>query len=33
MEEMPLQDEDQPSVYWQLINWAKKAEFIHTGAA
>ena len=26
MEDVPLQDEDQPSVYWQLINWAKQAK-------
>ena len=26
LEEVPLQDEDQPPVYWQLINWAKQAE-------
>jgi hypothetical protein len=27
MEEVPLEDEDQPSVYWQLIRWAKQTEF------
>ena len=26
LEEVPLEDDDQPSVYWQLINWAKQAK-------
>jgi hypothetical protein len=26
LDEVPLQDEEQPAVYWQLLCWAKRSE-------
>ena len=26
LDEVPLEDDDQAKVYWQLINWAKRSE-------